>query len=179
MARLDGYLQHKAGVLAQRRADFTATPAAAVVPLRAVSHCAGTTGVRPVKMDEHTVVSDSAPGLAGNSLGPSSPQMLLGALASCLVHTYLLFGALLAIPLDSVEVEVTGSLDMTGVVGLPTAEPTLIGGLSYAPRITSPAVPSEIARLHAAVDQGCAVLNTLRAPLPVARRAPRAEGAAA
>jgi uncharacterized OsmC-like protein len=178
MARLDGYLQHKAGVLAQRRADFTADPAAAVVPLRAVSHCAGTTGVRPVRMDEHLVVSDSAPGLAGNSLGPSSPQMLLGALASCLVHTYLLFAALLEIPLDTVEVEVTGRLDMSAVVGLPTDAPSRIDGLAYAPRVMSPAAPEEIARLHAAVEQGCPVLNTLRAPLTITRRAPSDEGAA-
>ena len=74
--------------------------------LKASSHVAGNTGVRPVKMGEYIVISDSAPGLAGNSLGPSSPEMLLGALASCLIHTYLLQASLLAIPLDNVEVTI-------------------------------------------------------------------------
>ena len=45
--------------------------------------------------------------------------MLLGALASCLVHTYLIQATLMQLPLDHVEVEVQGALDMAGVVGLP------------------------------------------------------------
>ncbi len=103
MAKLDNYLERKAAVLAERRADFTAKPEAALVKLKATAHVAGNTGVRPVRMGDYIVISDSAPGLAGHSLGPTAPEMLLGALASCLVHTYLLQAALLDIPLDSVE----------------------------------------------------------------------------
>ena len=172
MARLDAFLHHKAGVLAQRRSEYTANPEAAIVPLSAISYCAGTTGVRPVKMGDHLVVSDSAPGLAGNALGPSSPQMMLGGLASCLVHGYLLFATLMEIPLDTVEVEVTGNLDMSAVVGLPTAEPPRITDLGYSAKVTSPASAEDIERLHAAVDAGCPVLNTLRSPVTVTRRKP-------
>lgn len=167
MAKLDPYLQHKASVLAQRREQFTANPAGALVRLKATSHVAGNTGVRPVKMGEYIVISDSAPGLAGNSLGPSSPEMLLGALASCLIHTYLLQATLLEIPLDNVEVTIEGALDMAPVVGLPQTEPIKLEGLSYTPVVTSEAAPEVIERLHAAVEQSCAVLNTLRAPMTV------------
>ena len=168
MAKLDDYMKFKARVLAQRRADFKKDPEKALVPLTATSHVAGTTGVRPVRMGDYAVVSDSAPALAGNSLGPSSPQMLLGALASCLVHTYLLQAALLEIPLDDVEIEINGVLDMAGVVGLPQDRPIVLERLSYMPRIASPAGPADLERLHAAVDQTCAVLNTLRLPIEVA-----------
>lgn len=168
MAKLDPYLQHKTQVLAQRREQFTANPESALVRLKATSHVAGNTGVRPVKMGEYIVISDSAPGLAGNALGPSSPEMLLGALASCLIHTYLLQACLLEIPLDHVEVTIEGALNMAPVVGLPQAEPIKMEGLSYTPVVTSPAPPEAIERLHAAVEQGCAVLNTLRSPMAVA-----------
>lgn len=168
MAKLDPYLQHKAQVLAQRREQFTANPESALVRLKATSHVAGNTGVRPVKMGDYIIISDSAPGLAGNSLGPSSPEMLLGALASCLIHTYLLQACLLEIPLDHVEVTIEGALNMAPVVGLPQAEPIKMEGLSYTPVVTSPAPPEAIERLHAAVEQGCAVLNTLRSPMAVA-----------
>ena len=60
------------------------------MPIKAVSWVAGITGARPVKMGEIQFVTDSAPGLAGHALGPTAPEMLLGALASCLVHTYLI-----------------------------------------------------------------------------------------
>jgi uncharacterized OsmC-like protein len=169
MAQLDPYLIHKAAVLAQRRSDFTADPTAALVQIKATSQVAGNTGVRPVRMGDYVVISDSAPGLAGHALGPSSPEMVLGALASCLVHTYLLQAALLGIPLDTVAIEVQGALDMTGVVGLPAAAPIKLDSLSYTPTITSPADQETIGRLHAAVEATCAVLNTLRHPVPVIR----------
>lgn len=170
MALLDSYIERKAKVLAQRREDLTANPEAAFVPLKATSHAAGITGVRPVQMGQYIVISDSAPGLAGHSLGPSSPEMLLGALASCLVHTYLLQATLLDIPLDGVEIEVTGGLDMTAVVGLPSDAPIRLERLAYAPTVASPAGPEEIERLHAAVEETCAVLNTLRSPMEVVRK---------
>jgi len=170
MSQLDPYLQRKAAVLAQRRAQFQENPAAALVPLKATAHVAGNTGVRPVKMGDYIVVSDSAPGLAGHSLGPSSPEMLLGALASCLVHTYLLQATLLDFPLDHVEVVIEGALDMTGVVGLPAEGPLKLEGLRYTPTITANASDEAIAQLHEAVEQTCAVLNTLRSPMTVARK---------
>ncbi len=170
MALLDSYTERKATVLAQRRDDFAANPEAAFVPLKATSHAAGITGVRPVQMGQYIIISDSAPGLAGHSLGPSSPEMLLGALASCLVHTYLLQATLLNIPLDSVEIEVSGGLDMTGVVGLPADAPIRLERLAYKPTIGSPADDATIQQLHAVVEQTCAVLNTLRSPMEVARK---------
>lgn len=170
MAALDSYIQRKAGVLAERREQFKETPENALVRLKATSHVAGITGVRPVTMGDYIVISDSAPGLAGHSLGPSSPEMLLGALASCLVHTYLLQATLLEIPLDHVEVVIEGALDMAPVVGLPQEEPIKMEALSYTPTVQSPADDATIERLHQAVEQGCAVLNTLRSPMAVARK---------
>lgn len=170
MAKLDQYMQYKATVLAQRREQFTANPEGSLVQLEATSHVAGNTGVRPVKMGDYIIISDSAPGLAGNSLGPSSPEMLLGALASCLIHTYLLQATLLEIPLDHVEVTIYGALDMAPVVGLPQKGPIKLEGLSYKPVVTSDAPTETIERLHQAVEETCAVLNTLRAPMTVERQ---------
>ena len=170
MSKLEPYLQRKADVLAQRQAHFQENPGAALVQLKATSHVAGNTGIRPVKMGEYIVISDSAPGLAGHSLGPSSPEMLLGALASCLIHTYLLQATLLNIPLDQVEVVIEGALDMTGVVGLPAEGPLKLQDLSYTPTVTAPASDEQIAQLHEAVEQTCAVLNTLRSPMAVVRK---------
>ena len=114
-------------------------------------------------------ITDSAPALAGHALGPTAPEMLLGALASCLVHTYLIQATLLQIPLDNVEVEVKGALDMSGVVGLPYTALPQLSEVTYSAKVTSPAAPEDIARMHAAVDETCPVLNTLRLPTPVQR----------
>lgn len=169
MSKLESYLTRKAGVLAQRRTDFTSDPTAAVVQVKASSKVAGITGARPTRMGETVWVTDAAPGLAGHALGPSAPEMLLGALASCLVHTYLIQAALLGIPLDHVEVEASGSLDLTGVVGLAYHEPPRMAQICYSAAVESSADADTIQKLHDLVEQTCPVLNTVRYPVEVKR----------
>lgn len=171
MSALEPYLLRKQAVLAQRQADFQAAPEKAVVKLKASSWVAGNTGARPVRMGEIVFVTDSAPALAGHALGPTAPEMLLGALASCLIHTYLIQAVLLELPLDHVELEVRGDLDMTAVIGLPSMQLPQITDIVYVARVQSSAAPADIARLHAAVDSTCPVLNTLRLPTAVIRAA--------
>lgn len=169
MTTLAPYIARKAGALAQRRADCAADPSKGTVNLKAVSRVAGATGIRPTEMGKHSIITDAAPGLGGYGLGPTAPELLLGALASCLVHTYLIEAALNDIPLEHVEIEVNGRLDMTGVFGLPCEEPSRLSDVTYQARIESPAAPDQIERLHARVETSCPVLNTLRTPVNVTR----------
>lgn len=169
MAQLDDYLHRKSDVLAARRVELEAAPDKAFVAISATSRVAGNTGLRPVQMGGHNVLTDSAPGLAGHSLGPSSPELVLGALASCLVHTYLLQAALLGIALDEVDVEVSGGLDMTRVVGLPADKIVALEELKFRPTVRTSASAADVERLHKAVEETCAVLNTLRQPMTVER----------
>jgi uncharacterized OsmC-like protein len=169
MALLDSYLARKTAVLAARRADYETKPESSLISIKASSQVAGITGARPVRIGDHTVLTDSAPGLAGHALGPTAPELLLGSLASCLVHTYLIQAVLLNIPLDHVEVEVSGKLDMSGVVGLPYEQPPRLQDITYVARVQSPASAEDIERMHRAAEETCPVLNTLRYPVEVSR----------
>lgn len=169
MSALAPYLSRKEAVLAQRQADFQAAPEKAVVRIKASSWVAGNTGARPVRMGETLFLTDSAPALAGHALGPTAPEMLLGAMASCLVHTYLIQATLMQLPLDNVEVEVQGALNMSGVVGLPYTALPQLEAVTYSARLTTSASPEDIERMHAAVEETCPVLNTIRLPTPVQR----------
>jgi len=169
MTAIDHYMQRKNRVLAQRRTDWTSAPETGIVRLSASSKLAGNTGARPTRMGDHTMVSDSAPGMAGHGLGPTAPEMLLGALASCLVHTYVIQSCLLDIPFDKVEVEVSGVIDMGPVVGLPYDGVSMLEDLSYVAHVSSDASLEDIERMHEAVEATCPVLNTLRQPAPVRR----------
>jgi uncharacterized OsmC-like protein len=169
MSKLAPYLTRKAQALSDRRADWTAEPARSTIAISATSTLAGNTGARPTRMGEHRIISDSAPGLAGHALGPTAPEMLLGSLASCLLHTYVIQACLLDIPLDALEVDVEATLDMAPVVGLP-GEPPLLQNMVYRARVESPAGDDAVARLHEAVDATCPVLNTVRSPINITRR---------
>ncbi len=169
MSKLDSYFARKADAIAQRQADFRAHPETSLFTLTASAKVAGITGARPIRMGETVLISDSGPGLAGHALGPTAPEILLGALASCLVHTYLLQSVLLAIPIDQVEVTTSGSLDYAPVVGLPADEPSRMRDVTYTAQVESDAAPEQIEQLHAAVETTCPVLNTLRLPVEVTR----------
>ncbi|MBI1278091.1 MAG: OsmC family peroxiredoxin [Anaerolineaceae bacterium] len=169
MAKLDNYLERKAVALADRKSDWTTNPEKAVAIIKASSKVAGITGTRPTTMGSHTIVSDSAPALAGHSLGPTSPEMLLGALASCLVHTYLIHATLMNIPLDDVSVEISGILDYKPVIGIPTPNRPAIYDIHYQAQVESPADAATIEQLHAAVETSCPVLNTIRHPTSIQR----------
>ena len=169
MAKLDDYLERKATALADRTQDWTTNPEKAVATIKASSKVAGITGIRPTTMGNHTIVTDSAPALAGHSLGPTSPEVLLGALARCLVHTYLIHATLMNIPLDDVTIEITGILDYKPVIGMPAPNRPAIYDIHYQAQVESPANTATIEQLHTAVEANCPVLNTIRHPTNIQR----------
>jgi uncharacterized OsmC-like protein len=169
MAALDSYLERKTAAMAERRADYAATPGKSIAKLTASSQVAGITGARPVQIGKMIILTDSGPGLAGHALGPTAPELLLGALASCLVHTYLIQAVLLNVPIDNVEIEVTGELDYAGVVGMPVEQPSQIRNITFSANVISPANADAIYMMHDAVNASCPVMNTLRNPVEVKR----------
>jgi len=169
MNDLDIYLARKASILAERRKELAGK--SGVAEISASSYVAGVTGLRPVKMGNHTVTTDSGPALAGHALGPSSPEMLLGALASCLAHTYVLQAALHNVSLEHVEITVTGSLDMADAINPQNAKNIAIDNLAFVADVRSSADADVLAQLDSDVERACAVLNTLRLAHLVERKA--------
>jgi uncharacterized OsmC-like protein len=169
MSPIDSYLDRKRAAMAARRDDWQDNREASNVRVSATSTLAGVTGVRGTRMGDHFVASDSGPGLAGHGLGPTAPELLLGAMASCLVHTYVIQAILLDVPMDGVTVEVSGRLDFGAVVGLPFQPPLQMTDLEYRPQVQSSASPDALEALHQAVEENCAVLNTVRLPSNVTR----------
>lgn len=169
MSKLDPYLERKAEALAARRADWTDNRAAAEITVSASAKVAGITGARLTTMGAFTLVSDSAPGLAGHALGPTAPEMMLGSLASCLVHTYLIQATLMRLPLDHVAIHVSASLDMASVIGMPSDRAPALTNITWHAEVVSPAEADQIAAMHQAVEATCPVLNTIRYPVDVRR----------
>ncbi len=161
MGSLNEYLEQKRGALSERRK--AATDDSAIVSRSVRVRAEGRSGIRRIRIRDFEIVSDSPPDFAGYDLGPGSPELLLGALGSCLTHTYLIQAADLGIPLDSLEVEITAQLDpRAGLVG--KGHSIFPEGLTYTVHIESPASAAETERLREAVERACPVLNFLQAP---------------
>lgn len=164
MSTLNEYLQEKKSALDARKLRLAKENEAAPNKLKAGIRVAGRSGVREIRIRDFQVVSDSGPELAGYSLGPSSPELQLGVLGSCLSHITLIQAAERGVPLESVEVEVTG--DMHPLAGKPGYEdvPVYLHNIAYTLRIESSASPKELEELHEAVEIACPILNLLQQP---------------
>jgi uncharacterized OsmC-like protein len=163
MTDLNDYLAEKRTALLARNATIDAG-AAQPTQLKATVTAEGRSGVRRLRIREHQVLSDSPADFAGYDLGPSSPELQLGVLGTCVTHIFLIQAAQRQVPLESLEVEVTGVIDPRA--GKPGHEKTPIWPhrIGYTVHIDSPAPQAEIDALFEAVERSCPILNLLRNP---------------
>lgn len=124
----------------------------------------GRSGIRRIRLRDHQVLTDSPRDFVGYDLGPSAPELALGALGSCLTHSYLIQAAVQGVALDSLEVEVTGQVDQRAGEAGHEGTPREPHGIDYTVHIGTSAPDEAIAALHEAVERLCPVLNLLRNP---------------
>lgn len=169
MSTLAEYLVQKRSALVARMARADAP---GYQPTRLSAHVSaeGRSGIRRIRVRDFQVLSDSPPDFAGYDLGPSSPELQLGVLGSCLTHSFLIEAARRGLTVDSVEVEVTGRIDARA--GKPGHEhvPVFPHDVTYSVHIDSSASAAELQWLHAAVERTCPILNLLRAPQTIQGR---------
>ena len=163
MSNLREYLvQKRERLLAKRAAAAEKTPDP--LQISATVRAEGRSGVRRVRIRDYQVITDSAVDFAGYGLGPTAPELQLGALGSCLAHSFLIQAADHETPIDALEVEVAAEIDArAGQPGYPdiTVHPRQI---RYTLRVESPASAEEIATLQAAMENACPILSLLRNP---------------
>lgn len=163
MSTLREYLGQKRDALLARRERAAQTePGPHAISARTTAE--GRSGVRRIRIREHQILSDSPPDFAGYNFGPSSPELQIGVLSSCLTHIFLIHAADREIPLDSLEVEVQATND--GRAGKEGFEhiPRYPHNITYTVHLETTASPDEIAALHAAVEDACPILNLLVNP---------------
>jgi uncharacterized OsmC-like protein len=167
MTTLNEYLGQKREAIIARKGRVAAGEAGPKT-LTARVNAEGRSGIRRIRIRDFQVISDSEADFAGYDLGPSSPELQLGVLGSCLTHTFLIQAAALGVPLESLELEVTGTIDpRAGSPGF-EAVPIYLQSVRYTVSIGSPAAPAEIGALRQAVERNCPILNLLRQPQAIA-----------
>ncbi|NMJ44476.1 OsmC family protein [Roseomonas sp. JC162] len=133
----------------------------------------GRSGVRRIRIRDFQILTDSPPSFVGYDLGPSSPELALGALGSCLAHTWLIQAAAHDLPLDAVEVEVRGRVDLrTGEPGHEDIPPEP-HGIAFTVNLLTEASQAAVDAVAAAVECTCPILNLLRRPQQVTARVNR------
>ncbi len=166
---LPAYLTYKQVQLSELRAALSSAEIT-TTELAATARVAGGSGVRPVQVREFTIVSDSSAALAGHNLGPTAPELLLSALASCLAHTFLIAATNEGLTYEMLEVEVRGTLDFRGILEVSTEAPVAPQDITYEARMVINAGAEQLTRLQFEVERLCPVLQALTQPLEVKGR---------
>jgi uncharacterized OsmC-like protein len=154
------------GVVEATAAAVSADAANAAVVFRAAGW--GESGVATdVRIGRHEVLIDEPPALGGADAGPNPVEFALAGLLSCQVVTHRFWAARLDIPLEDVQVDVEGDLDMRGFFGSEDGVRPGFGEVRVKVRLTGPASPEQYRELQAAVDQHCPVLDLFSNPTSV------------
>lgn len=112
------------------------------------------------------VASDEPAGLGGTDTAPNPVEQLLGALGNCLAVGYAANASVAGIDLKSLEIEVTGDLDLHAFLGL---EPGHAGFSSIEAKVAieSDASTEALEALHAKVTVTSPVGHTLGRAIPL------------
>lgn len=143
-------------------------------PTAGVIHPAATTSLIPgsatevtVRAGSHGFTIDEPASLGGTDLGANPVEHLLASLGACQVITYQVWAAKLGIAIDSVEVDLTGDLDVRGFFGVdPDVRPGF-QAIRAAVRVTGPESAERYAELTRIVEEHCPVLDVLTKGVPV------------
>ncbi|MGE5595639.1 MAG: OsmC family protein [Hyphomicrobiales bacterium] len=122
------------------------------------------TGVRKLHIRDWQLISDSGPAFGGWGLGPSSPELLCGVLATCLTHTYEIGAATMGVPIDRIEVRVTANNNDAGLLGIESSDPALPWGITARVSVESAAPAARVDELHAWAKAHCPLTNLVRTP---------------
>lgn len=130
-------------------------------PLRAHIKVEGGTGIRHVRTDTSNFqfIHDTPRYLAGHNLGPVAEEHILGVMITCLTHIYEIQAANRNVALDSLELEVEGTL--TPRVGSINTPPRY-SNINYKVHIGSPESKETIEELQKAVEAACPIYNMLK-----------------
>ena len=153
-------------VIATVQDKFREAPASAQASFHSVSQLGA--GFRSeVSIRQHRLVIDEPAALGGSDAGPNPIEMLLAALGACQEITYRAYATALGIPLTAVSVRLTGDIDLRGFFGVDDSVRAGYQNIRGEVRLESSASTADLARLKAAVDSHCPVLDMLTAPVPV------------
>jgi uncharacterized OsmC-like protein len=105
---------------------------------------------------------DEPPTLAGADAAPNPVEQVLAALGACLTTTFVANASLEGVPLESVEVDLHGDLDLRGFLGLSKDVNPGYDAVQVELKVRSRAAPDQIQALARRAEATCPVSAIFR-----------------
>lgn len=116
-----------------------------------------------------TIRGDHPPELLGANTGPTAIEMVFAALGSCVAGTFAAQATVRGVELDSLEVDVSGDIDLNGFFGLAPVNPA-ISDVDLAFRVRSEADRDVLDEILEATRSLSPVFNSVTRPVRVETR---------
>lgn len=152
-------------IVSSRIQCFTKRPEAAIYKPRVSSkHVEGL--YTETLAREHLVKSDYAEAAGGSNRAPNPIELLLSAFAACIEAAFYEFAVHEGFTINSLRVEVEGTLDLRGLFMIDNAEAGF-KGLSYTFYIETPDDEKKVRELAEKVVAHCPVVDSLTKPTSI------------
>ena len=153
--------------LVQKRAAYQVVKAAAALEPKAKAFHArcrvlGRSGIREVRIREFQILTDTPPNFAGYNAGANAPELMLGALSSCLAHTAIIVAADEGFALDALEVETSAKFHALAQRAGFEHIPVYPHDISYKLLITTSEPDARLEELHSRVKERCSLYNLIK-----------------
>jgi uncharacterized OsmC-like protein len=122
-----------------------------------------------IEVGQKLLEAQAHKGVGGAGTAACSGDLLLGALAACAQLTSQLVATAMGIPIERINVNVEGEMDLAGTLGISKDVPVGFQDIHATFEISAPdATAEQLAALKEKTEQYCVVMQTLMQP-PVIR----------
>ncbi|SFD24028.1 OsmC family protein [Tropicimonas isoalkanivorans] len=133
------------------------------------SACTSAEGFRTeAKIRDHKLTADFSEALGGHNAGPSPVELVLASIGTCQAMTYRAYATAMDIPLEEIEVEVEGDIDLRGFLAVDDSVRPGFEALRVKVRLVSDAPRDQIEMLRTASDTHCPLRDIVANTVPVA-----------
>jgi uncharacterized OsmC-like protein len=119
------------------------------------------------RTDSFVLEGDEPPVLLGANKGPNAVELMLAGLASCLAVGFSYNAAAKNIPIDSMEFNLEGDIDLHGFLGLSKEVRPGYGSINLSLKIKTDASGEQLEELSDYVQKTSPVLDIIKNPVPV------------
>ena len=121
-----------------------------------------------IEVGQAIVDAQAHTGVGGPGTAACSGDLLLGALAACAQLTCQLVATAMGIPIEEINVDVEGEMDLRGTLGISKDVPVGFQDIHAKFEIRAPeATPEQLNLLKEKTEQYCVIMQTLLAPPPI------------
>ena len=113
------------------------------------------------------LMMDTPAGLGGVDSGPAGVDMALVALVGCLTSGVAANAALFDVPIDGLEIDMEGDIDLRGMLGHDKSVRSGFSDIRYTVTVQSPAPEDKVRRCKETIDRKSPVGDTLANPVKI------------